>query len=169
HIAADGAGGAVISWLDQRASAFEVYAQRVGPTGGPQWTADGIPVGTSTSANVPRICATSTGGAIVAWSEFHASYELYAQRLDLGGNKLWGASGAVVCNAPLTQTLGMLSPDGVGGTVLVWDDRRNGNTNRDIYAQRLGPEGTSPTGVGRTPAATALRILPAVPHPSSPR
>src|SRR5262249_35601352 len=95
HIAADGAGGAVISWLDQRAAAFEVYAQRVGPTGIPQWTADGIPVGTSTSGNVPRICSSSTGGAIVAWSEFHASYELYAQQLDLGGNKLWGASGAV--------------------------------------------------------------------------
>jgi hypothetical protein len=166
RIAPDGTGGGIVSWLDQRVS-FQVYAQRVDGTGATQWTTDGIQVSTA-SSNVPRITSDGSGGAVIGWTDArNGNNDVFAQRLDAAGNALWTAGGVTVAQAINNQTLTAVAGDGFGGTLLEWDDRRNGTTNRDPYAQRLGPEGSPPTGVGRTPAAIALKMLPAVPNPSS--
>lgn len=47
-IVTDGAGGAVISWIDDRDGAgagnYDIYAQRINASGIVQWAADGLPV-----------------------------------------------------------------------------------------------------------------------------
>jgi len=47
-IVTDGAGGAVIAWIDDRngggAGNYDIYAQRINASGVVQWGADGVPV-----------------------------------------------------------------------------------------------------------------------------
>src|SRR5207244_4306974 len=43
QIASDGAGGVIIAWQDLRSGThFDIYAQRLGPSGTPRWTAGGV-------------------------------------------------------------------------------------------------------------------------------
>jgi hypothetical protein len=46
-----------------------------------------------------------------------------------------------VGTAALPQEKPELEPDGSGGAIIAWSDRRNGNP--DVYAQRMGPSGSA--------------------------
>jgi hypothetical protein len=39
RLISDGSGGAIISWYDNRSGAYDIYAQKVNPTGVTQWAA----------------------------------------------------------------------------------------------------------------------------------
>ena len=43
-LASDGAGGAIIAWVDEREAWAKIYAQRVNGAGAAQWAAEGVPV-----------------------------------------------------------------------------------------------------------------------------
>src|SRR5512143_1558782 len=44
-IVADGVGGAIVTWVDERRGGdLEIYAQRVDRGGTPMWAADGVPI-----------------------------------------------------------------------------------------------------------------------------
>jgi hypothetical protein len=101
----DGAGGVLVAWEDDRtlSGRSDVYAQRLGPTGTPLWTVDGVVVGAAPDevsggpANqlYPAIISDGTGGAIVAWLDDRRSQrDVYAQRVDASGNALWATNGA---------------------------------------------------------------------------
>jgi hypothetical protein len=47
-VVTDGSGGAIITWEDYRGgSSYDIYAQRVNPSGVPQWTANGVAICTA--------------------------------------------------------------------------------------------------------------------------
>jgi hypothetical protein len=76
---------------------------------------------------------------------------------------LWTPDGVVLCTEPNLQEMPNVCPDGVGGAIVTWRDLRDG-FYYDVYAEHVN--GT-PTPVGRTPRATALRVLPNHPNPFS--
>jgi hypothetical protein len=82
-------------------------------------------------------------GAIVAWEDDRSSvaYDIYAQRVDSGGNLLWQPDGVPICFDPwyLQENIVMCS-DEVGGAIIVWLDYRN-SFDPDIYAQRIDSNG----------------------------
>jgi hypothetical protein len=41
-VTVDGAGGAVVAWVDARVSSGDIYSQRVNASGSPQWTSQGV-------------------------------------------------------------------------------------------------------------------------------
>ncbi len=142
-ITADGANGAVLAWVDTRASAQEIFAQRLTPAGATSWTASGVAL-TSVSGiqNRPSLAADGTGGAIVAWEDDRngADNDIYARRVDATGNALWTANGVSV--APTANaTFPVVVPDGAGGAIITWSDDRNGTT--DVFAQRLDAAGAA--------------------------
>lgn len=144
EIAPDGAGGFIAVWQDSREEThFDIYAQRVGPDGDMLWTADGVPVCTAVDDQVrPRICADGKGGCIITWVDERtspAADDIYAQRIDAGGNPVWTVDGVTVCTADSTQLEARIVSDGSGGAVIVWMDNR---TEQDIYAQRMDSLGT---------------------------
>jgi hypothetical protein len=90
RVAADGAGGAVVGWYDNRSGEYDVYAQRLTPAGAALWTADGVPVCTAPSPQSDVVVASDGGGgAILTWFDDRSGTHVYAQRVDR-----WGYLGA---------------------------------------------------------------------------
>ncbi len=139
----DGAGGAIIAWLDFRGGEYcDVYAQRVNASGTVQWAANGTPVCTAANDQLSLdIVSDGAGGAIVAWHDLrlNPNYDIYAQRLNASGTVQWTANGVPVCTAANVQKYPEMISDGAGGAIVAWKDNRRGPD--DLYAQRLNATG----------------------------
>jgi hypothetical protein len=143
-IASDGAGGAVIAWVDDAsASGADVYAQRVDASGAVLWGANGIAVCTATGSQfTPAIATDGAGGAIVTWEDSRgASSDIYAQRIGAGGLAEWSTNGDSICTAANFQTAPVIVSDGAGGAIIAWHDFRFGGSNR-VFAQRVASDGS---------------------------
>ena len=53
----------------------------------------------------------------------------------------WIDSGVMICSVSADQENQSMTVDSVGGALLAWEDNRNGDTNRDIYVQRIDGNG----------------------------
>jgi len=146
QIVSDGAGGAIVTWLDSRSpDAYDIYAQRVSASGAVQWTANGVALCTAPWGQTrPRLASDGAGGAIVVWEDFRmgnydAYNDIYAQRVDASGAVQWTADGVALCTATGDQTWPEITSDGADGAIVAWYDKRSGNY--DIYAQRVNALG----------------------------
>lgn len=142
-----GSGRALIVWEDQRSGNSEIYVQKIDPDGVSLWTADGVAICTAAGAQInPRIIMDGSGGVIVAWEDRRSggnNRDIYAQRIDASGNVLWTADGVVLCADASSQQYPEIVSDGAGGAIVTWQDRRNGGSKRDIYAQRVDSSGSA--------------------------
>ncbi len=156
RLASDGAGGAIITWLDPRSGPSQhIYAQRVDSSGTVLWTVDGIPVCTAASSrsNIEAV-SDGAGGAIIVWKDDRSgTADIYAQRVDGSGTVLWTPNGEAVCTATGSQFGPDLVSDGSGGAIFTWWDSRFGAY--DIFAQRIGGSGTVLWDVDGAPVCTA--------------
>ncbi len=142
-ICSDGAGGAIVTWLDLPG----VLGQRVNGAGVAQWGAAGVtvsptPLGGSTFGNV--VVADGLGGAIVGWTNSAATTDtLYAQRVNGSGARQWGTAPVPIwaSTTDLFAELGDVVPDGAGGAFFVGDDDRLTPNYPDVYAQRVNASG----------------------------
>ena|GEM_PF-1283071 len=145
QITADESGGAYIVWEDNRAGSYNIYAQRVDSSGQAQWTANGLPICTAPYTQFdPRIAGDGFGGAIMSWRDYRDgdSTDIYAQRIDHGGQIHWPLNGAAACTAGFHQESQQMTRDGRGGAIVVWQDSRSTATNdADIYAQKIDADG----------------------------
>jgi hypothetical protein len=142
-ICPDGAGGAIITWMNEPTGEADVYGQRVNPDGSMAWGADGIPVCDAPGhQHFQCVVADGEGGACVAWEDWADSVGIYAQRIDHAGTRLWVPRGVPVCTAAGTERDARITSDARGGAIVVWSDHRTGSsTSSDIYAQRVDAEG----------------------------
>jgi len=142
--AADSAGGFIVTWYDRRnGKNYDIYAQRVDSTGKAQWAANGIVICAADGDQYdPIIVPGNDGGVIIAWQDRRNGndYDIYAQRVDSSGKAKWAADGVGICIAKEDQDSPQVAPDGRGGMIVAWQDRRSGN-NYDIYAQRIDSTG----------------------------
>jgi len=69
QIIADGTGGAIIAWVDQRDSVdYDIYAQRMDINGSIRWTYNGVAVCDDPSTQYyPRLTSDGDGGVIIVW------------------------------------------------------------------------------------------------------
>ena len=109
------------------------------------WIEDGVALCTEASSQSdPRIVSDGMGGAIIVWVDYrNGSSDLYAQRVSVSGTPLWTSDGIPVCTdaANLSFSYVNICADGSGGAIIAWLDSRNANS--DIYAQRIGPDGST--------------------------
>jgi hypothetical protein len=97
--AADGTGGAIVTWTDRRSGGDNIFAQRMDASGSMRWTADGAPICDVVNDQAGGgIAPDGSGGAIIAWTDYRngASWELYAQRVDSIGTVQWTVNGVHV-------------------------------------------------------------------------
>lgn len=128
RIVSDGAGGAIVVWDDNRNPDGDIYAQRMSPTGGHMWDYLGVSVASHTADQLaPSPVSDGQGGTIITWHDDRSSQtgiDIYAQRMDGAGVRLWGSSGLAVVTANFNQHSPMLQPDGNGNAVVVYYDNR---------------------------------------------
>ena len=156
RLISDGAGGAIITWYDDRGGPENIYAQRIDASGAVKWTADGIVICDGASYQLyPRIASDGSGGAIITW-EYYQGYGsgIFAQRIDADGMKQWHEGGIGICVTELSQTKPQIISDGTGGAIITWEDRRSGSDS-DIYAQRIDASGSVQWTVGGVAICTA--------------
>jgi len=143
-IASDGAGGAFIVWSDSRSPVnTDIYVQRVDADGNILLIEQGMPVCTASGLqSTPRIVADGSGGAIVAWQDNRSgsTNDIYAQKIDPNGLSRWTANGIAICAGQTGLTLGKMIPDGAGGAIIAWHDRRN--FANDVFVQRIAADGS---------------------------
>lgn len=140
-VCSDGADGVIITWTDFRSSTdFNIYAQRVGPSGAIVWVVDGVVMNNNVAyAQLdPMIVSDGLGGAIISWTDYRTgtTADIYAQRVNSTGAVQWTATGVIICTASGDQIFSQLTSDGNNGAYITWEDHRNAG-NSDIYAQRI--------------------------------
>lgn len=148
RLAPDGAGGTIATWYTNGAlSGYDVHAQHVNASGVAMWsyggsTDGGVPITDAGPEDYdPQIVPDGAGGAVIAWWQTDTAGDIYAQRVDASGARLWTPNGVPVCTLPNAQNGVFLAPDGAAGAILVWVDKRTG-VDTDIYAQRVDGAGS---------------------------
>ena len=157
RVVPDGAGGAVVVWVDMRSGDADIYAQRVTAAGtvAPPWPADGVPVCIARGFQ-DRIAVISdgAGGVLIAWQDYrNPPYaQIYAQRVTGDGQAAWAADGVPVSADSSDQSAPDLVADG-GDALVVWQDLRAGDY--DLRYARLQSDGTVAPAPGGAPLVTA--------------
>ena len=151
-IVSDGAGGAIITWMDWGLNGVyaDIYAQRINAAGEVQWTSNGVALCTAHNSQwSPTIVSDGSGGAIIAWIDYRnddnyvaRDGEIYAQRISASSTVQWTQDGVAISATkdPSYPNYQAIVSDGVGGSIIVWQDSRSGSNN--IYAQRISAGGT---------------------------
>jgi hypothetical protein len=162
RVAGDGTGRAIIAWQDARyGGSYDIYAAILTPSGAPIY---GFPsngkliCGANVSQWKPRVIADGAGGAYIAWEDERSyGWDLYMQRLLPSGFEApgWPDDGVAVCTYPEDQKLQDLAPDGKGGAIVVWRDRRTWPAS-DIYASRVLSTGA--VGAGWVYGGTSVTL-----------
>jgi len=131
QIVADGAGGAISFWVDERG----VCAQRVDADGHKPWNEDVL----LCDSTYVRIASDGSGGA------FCVSYYGVAKRLDATGTELWGSDGITFTPEAIHEPGLALVPDDCGGLLISWAEdvkwRHYEISNVSYYVQRIDAEG----------------------------
>jgi hypothetical protein len=166
----DGAGGAIVSWLHHVNDQNDFYAQRIDGNANPVWAHNGVAICTDPGfQGAARMITDGAGGAILAWYDGRdpSNPDIYAQRVTSAGVADWTANGIAVCNDPGVQDNPVLAPDGAGGAIIAWPDRRL--TLPQVYAQRVDSDGDAQWAVNGeliadySPAFVGVRLVAAIP------
>jgi len=151
----DGAGGAIIAWMDYRVANYNVYAQRVNASGAALWAANGIPVySTASDQGGPVVISDGAGGAIVGWGEYRGAYNAYAQRVDPSGVAQWTVGGVLFASGLALSPDLYGAPDGQDGAIFSWHNHVL--YADDLFAQRVTDGGDLPWGA--TPATLSAAL-----------
>jgi hypothetical protein len=160
----DGAGGAFVAFhTDSTLSNYfdcpvrnsRIMIERIDADGAVLWKkpVSAAPPGWTTEQNA-KMFLDGSGGVLLLWEGAPFTFEpyscgswrnfrLFAQRIDAGGNRLWGLDPVRVCLYEHIQEVSEATLDGSGALVVAWTDWRNGSVSqRDIYAQRIGLDGS---------------------------
>ena len=153
---ADGAGGAIVAWIDARNGTSDLYAMRVQADGAlaPGWTPDGTEIVKFAGEQVlPVLVPDGAGGVIVAWqdgrdtSTFPTNTDIFALRLLANGTRApgWPANGMDLTVDPSNERQDdpAICVDGAGGALVAWKDSR---VTGEIYAQHVRADGTRAPG-----------------------
>jgi hypothetical protein len=98
---------------------------------------------TTSEQALAKIGSTSDGGCYVSWFDTRSgSYNVYLQRLDPAGNKLWAPNGLLVSSNPQDTWItdyDLLVDDNDNAIIAFSDIRNSGNLNPFVYA--ISPAG----------------------------
>lgn len=134
----------------------DVYVQKLNATTGAPILASDLAIVTATGSQTGVQVATDTSGNfVIVWSDPRtpgstSNSQIYAQKVNANGTVAWAIDGVVVCS---NQSNNRLDPaiafaSSLNDYVISWTDLRAGNTDANIYAQRIS--GATGAGVWAT-------------------
>jgi hypothetical protein len=151
-IVSDLRGGGIISW--KSGDTGYIACQRIDPQGHALWARNGVFLadyhvrGAHFTPNYVLL-SDDVGGAILVYESYlwpdsvNITTDLYAQRVDSSGVRLWPVDGKPVCTADSFQRYPNAVSDGTGGAFVAWTDERHGSDNTDIYGTRIDGDGNA--------------------------
>ena len=162
QIVSDGAGGAIVAWLDFRNDPFgetldaDLFAQRVRADGtiAPGWPPNGVAVCEAREHQHDMdMVQDGLGGAVVVWEDYRTHVaDVYGQRVTPDGAIApgWLTDGNPLVAGPGYQLTPRAALDGLGGVLLAFEELMAGE-DYDLLAQRILLDGTFPPGWSATP------------------
>ena len=139
-IIADGYNGVVIAWEDVNYPIRDLYMQRVDSSGNLLWGSSGIPlcIEENTQDNV-TITTDNNGIYYFFWRDNRNSpgYDIYMQKVDQNGNKLWLEDGLVHEDAYSYEILSVMGND--NNSIICW--RQLNGIHDELYAQKIDING----------------------------
>ncbi len=91
-----------------------------------QWQDNGIPIRQAENIRTGDFVICSDGSQFYTWSDTrNQSRGIYAQKMDIDGNLLWGDEGIEVVNADYSQGSPKALPTDDNSVIIVWRDWRN--------------------------------------------
>jgi hypothetical protein len=147
---------------------FDIYTQKYNLDGQKIWSDTDVPViEYDKNQLLGDVTTLPDGGAYIVWEDqrngvllqdpIWPEKDLYAQRIDNNGQKLWNDEGVPISIALHFQNTPHSITDQQEGLIVFWDDYRNSTLfdQHDIYAQRVNPDGTLGGPVEETPTPTS--------------
>ncbi|MBU1700599.1 MAG: hypothetical protein KJ970_02460 [Candidatus Eisenbacteria bacterium] len=139
--ASDASGGVFAFWYDGEYD--NITGMHVTSGGTLDWPSLGMAASTGSETQYrPAVAPDGEGGVLVSWQQGGCN-DIYVQRLSREGWRLWGSNGvqaSPACQVYLSVRHS-LAPDGSGGALLAWTDRRFGNDHLSVHGQRVGAGG----------------------------
>ncbi|MCK4233637.1 hypothetical protein KAX75_04360 [candidate division WOR-3 bacterium] len=127
----------LVAWRDSRNGSFDIYGQRVNPSGGLQ--GNNFAISTATDVQCWPAIASDSINYFVVWQDCRSGgYEnadIYGQMINHSGDTLGQFA---ISTATDGQQIPAIAWDGINYLV-VWHDTRNGYP--DIYGQMVNPSG----------------------------
>lgn len=140
-------GNCIVAWLSYREASgiTSIYAQRLDPKGNITWPLDGIRI-TQFNVSQQSFCLLSDGkdGAYIVWEDLRAGNEkvrLYAQRINGSGELLWQRDGVCISASEGKQQHPVCAVTAYQELVVCWEDTRRSAEDKDLYVQRITPDG----------------------------
>ncbi|MDD5703351.1 MAG: hypothetical protein PHU23_15050, partial [Dehalococcoidales bacterium] len=160
-LTADGSGGCIVAWLKTQSSNIgtsSVFVQRINADGQLQWQEGGVPVSndsqisTSPELGLVYVTGDGKGGSTVIWVAGRYTgggshkRQVYAQKLNPEGHRLWAKDGIKVYqNAPF-QAIGYSNVTKGGSGEFLISSRVSGGSSisstDSVYAQKISAEGS---------------------------
>lgn len=167
--APDGAGGAFLSWSDNRCTGYRnIYVGRMLSWGvwPPTAQSSGVPIApTASEQNASTIIVDAAGGAFVAWEDHRgADTDVYLQHVDVAMDLVtgWPDLGLAVAATSGVQEKPVLALDAAGGVFVAWLEQVAGTSRVRLQrytADGLIVSGWPASGVSVATSTVALRDL----------
>jgi hypothetical protein len=144
-VIADGEGGAIVVFRDMRNGSWDIYGQRFDSLGNRLWGDTGLPLAIWTGTDemlLKDVAIDSIGNIFIAWCRnLWPINEIYVQKIDINGQRLWGPYGVIDCGGVSACDYQDIVPDRQGGVFDVWEDDRVSAGSYRLYAQHLDANG----------------------------
>jgi hypothetical protein len=125
RVVPDGYGGVIVAWDDERVvSRPRVFVQRFDQNGNALWDPLGVPVCTL-RGHFLYLTRSRNDTFLVCYGPNFAQGEIWLQKLDLNGNRIWGAQGRCLVGDPAPNgwpNFSAMASDGSGGVYLGFTD-----------------------------------------------
>ncbi|MCZ6681084.1 MAG: hypothetical protein O7E52_28015 [Candidatus Poribacteria bacterium] len=141
-ITSDGSGGMVAVWRDERDIFSDLYAQRIGADGKPQWAFNGISICVAGGHQAaPFLIRHRDREFFIAWLDYREDYgdeskdAIYGQKINLAGEALWAENGIPISTSSGEKLVPYVVRSDSAELTVVWSDARH--DLGDIYMQRV--------------------------------
>ncbi|MEI7497870.1 MAG: prepilin-type N-terminal cleavage/methylation domain-containing protein [Candidatus Falkowbacteria bacterium] len=144
-VATNDANNFLVFWQDDRGGNQNIYGQIFDSNGTKLWTNDVLinSDGGTTNQYSPSV-AVASGTVYIAWTdERNGNQDIYAQKIDMSGTKLWLNDIRANINTGASAQYGpsIIYNEDKNKPYVVWQDDRSGNF--DIYGSDLSPYSTT--------------------------
>ena len=142
----DGAGGFFIGYQVQINNNQNIYGKRFNSAGESVW-GEPIPVAVANGDQTTvRVSPDGVDGYVFVWEDKREeSSNIFAQRLLSDGTAAWGEYIEVYSDEDdelsYVQNYPQVQADGMGNTIIAWQDTRSSFDNTGIFAQKINSSG----------------------------